>query len=60
MCTLYTIFLIIRYRGKAKELALEKGLLKEGQKRRGLSREEIKNEDEKVLRKIVEENLNIL
>ncbi len=49
-----------RYRGKAKELAVEKGLLKEGQRRKGLSREEIKNEEETVLRRIVEENLNIL
>lgn len=39
---------------------MERGLLKEVQRRRGLSREEIKNEEEAVLRKIVEENLNIL
>ncbi len=53
-------FITVRYRGKAKELAMERGLLREGQRRRGLSREEVKNEEETVLRKIVEENLNIL
>ncbi len=34
--------------------------MKDGQRRNGLSREEIKNEEETVLRRIVEENLNIL
>ena len=44
-----------QYRARAKELALSRGLL--GGKRRG--GREAKEEDEAILRGIVEENLNV-
>ena len=48
-----------RYRLKAKELAMSRGEIKEGQKRKGMSKDELKAEEEAILRRIMEENLNI-
>ena len=48
-----------RYRLKAKELAMSRGELKGGQKRKGVTKEELKAEEEAILRRVMEENLNI-
>ena len=49
------------YRQKAKDIARERGLLSDRIKRRkDTSKEEAKAEEEEILRKIIEENLNVL
>ncbi|XP_070565038.1 dnaJ homolog subfamily C member 25 homolog [Ptychodera flava] len=48
-----------KYRLKAQEIAQQDGLLDKGKKRGRKSKEELKDEEEAVIRKIIEENMDI-